>query len=97
VILPTFPGDCAWCGEPASERVHVSGRGMSKVYALACADHAHGKKVLEVAHTRAATRREPEVLERTEPLCQSCGAEVTWVSSSRTASRASACRSTAGR
>lgn len=79
MILPTFPGDCAWCGEPASERVYVSGRGNGKIYALACADHAHGKKVLEVSHTRAARQREPEVLERREPLCQSCGAEITWI------------------
>lgn len=79
MILPSFPGDCAWCGDPASECIHVSGRGHAKVYALACAQHAHGKKRHDVGSTRAARTREPVVLERTEPLCQSCGAEVTWV------------------
>lgn len=79
MIVPSFPGDCAWCGEPASERVHVRGRGNSKVYALACAEHAYGKKRLEVTATRAARPREHEVLERTEPICKSCGTEVTWI------------------
>lgn len=85
--LPSFPGSCAWCGSPASERVYVSGRGMSKVYALACAEHTRGKKRYEVNATRAARSREPEILERTEPLCQSCGAEITWISLPRNSKR----------
>lgn len=73
--IPSFPGDCAWCGEPASERVHVRGRGMRKVYALAC--HEHARRF--VPHVPATPAREVPVLERTEPICESCGAEVTWV------------------
>jgi hypothetical protein len=73
--MPSFPGNCAWCGEPASERVHVRGRGMRRVYALACSEHARRF----VPHVPSKPRREPAVLERTEPLCESCGAEITWV------------------
>lgn len=65
---------CAWCDKPATKAIVVRKRARANVTAPACPEHA--LKYGPAPKQRRATTRTIEV---TPPICESCGAEVTWV------------------
>ena len=79
----SWPENCQWCGEPASERIRVGQRGARAVYAYACRDHAD--KLLPASAD--PPKEEPVAEERVEPLCRDCFAEITWISLPRNGKR----------
>lgn len=81
--MTAWPNEvCQWCGAGATDRISIGRRRGRAVYAYACREHAQ-----RLAPAPEPEKTEPVVEERTEPLCGSCFAEITWISLPRNEKR----------